>query len=38
VLFLAECSWGSSMIGAGLDFAIVTEFSDNEGLALLRGL
>jgi hypothetical protein len=38
LLFLAECSWASSVIGAGLDFAIVTGFSDTEGLTLLRGL
>jgi hypothetical protein len=38
VLFLAECSWASSVIGAGLDFAIVTGFSDTEAVSLLRGL
>ncbi|CQD13446.1 hypothetical protein BN1232_02653 [Mycobacterium lentiflavum] len=38
VLFLVESSWASSVVGAGLDFAIVTGFSDTEGLTLLRGL
>jgi hypothetical protein len=38
VLYLTECSWASSVVGAGLDFAIVTGFSDTEGLTLLRGL
>jgi hypothetical protein len=38
VLFLTECSWASSVVGAGLDFAIVTGISDTEGLTLLRGL
>jgi hypothetical protein len=38
VLFLAECSWASSVVGAGLDFEIVTGFSDMEALTLLRGL
>jgi hypothetical protein len=38
VLFLVESSWASSVVGAGLDFAIVTGISDTEGAALLRGL
>jgi len=38
VLLLAECSWASSVIGAGPDFAIVTGFSDTEAVSLLRGL
>ena len=38
VLYLTECSWASSLVGASLDFAIVTGFSDTEGLHLLRGL
>jgi hypothetical protein len=38
VLYLTECSWASSLVGAALDFPIVTGFSDAEGLGLLRGL
>jgi hypothetical protein len=38
VLYLTECSWASSLVGAALDFSIVTGFSDTEGLGLLRGL
>jgi hypothetical protein len=38
VLFLTEVTFASSLIGAGLDFAIVTAFSDSEALGLLRGL
>lgn len=38
MLLVAECSWASSMVGAGLDFAVVTGISDPEGLSLLRGL
>ena len=38
VLYLTECSWASDVVGAGLDFAIVTEFSDIDGLSLLRRL
>jgi len=38
VLYLTECSWASSLVGAALDFSIVTGFSDTEGLTLLRGL
>jgi hypothetical protein len=38
VLYLTECSWASSLVGAALDFSIVTGFSDTEGLSLLRGL
>ena len=38
VLFLAECSWASSVVGAGLDFATVTGFSDDEAVNTLRGL
>jgi hypothetical protein len=38
VLYLTECSWASSLVGAGLDFAIVTRFSDTEAMGLLRGL
>lgn len=38
VLFLTEITWASSLIGAGLDFAIVTRFSDIDGLSVLRGL
>jgi hypothetical protein len=38
VLYLTECSWASSLVGAALDFSIVTGFSDTEALGLLRGL
>jgi hypothetical protein len=38
VLYLTECSWASDVVGAGLDFSIVTEFSDIDGLSLLRCL
>ncbi|ORA35531.1 hypothetical protein BST20_17660 [Mycobacterium branderi] len=38
VLYLTECSWASDVVGSGLDFAIVTEFSDIDGLSLLRRL
>jgi hypothetical protein len=38
VLYLTECSWASNVVGSGLDFSIVTEFSDIDGLSLLRRL
>jgi hypothetical protein len=38
VLFLTEITWASSLVGSGLDFAIVTRFSDIEAVALFRGL
>jgi hypothetical protein len=38
VLFLTEVTWASNLIGSGLDFEIVTRFSDAEALSLLRGL
>jgi hypothetical protein len=38
VLFLTEITWASNIIGSGLDFAIVTRFSDTEAVGLLRGL
>lgn len=38
VLFLTEITWASSLIGSGLDFAIVTKFSDIEAVSLLRAL
>jgi hypothetical protein len=38
VMFLTEITWASSLVGSGLDFAIVTRFSDIEAVALLRGL
>ena len=38
VLFLTEITWASMLIGSGLDFAIVTRFSDSEAVSLLRGL
>ncbi len=38
VLFLTEITWASDLVGAGLDFATVTGFSDTEAVSLLRGL
>jgi hypothetical protein len=38
VLFLTEITWASDLVGAGLDFATVTGFSDSEAVSLLRGL
>ncbi|MBI2700221.1 MAG: hypothetical protein HYX31_13980 [Mycobacterium sp.] len=38
VLYLAECSWASSLVGAALDFSTVSGFTDTEALGLLRGL
>jgi hypothetical protein len=38
VLFLTEVTWASNLVGSGLDFAIVTRFSDSEAIGLLRGL
>jgi hypothetical protein len=38
VLYLTECSWASDLVGAALDFATVTGFSDTEAVSLLRGL
>lgn len=38
VLYLTECSWASSLVGAAQDFFTVTGFPDTEGLSLLRGL
>jgi hypothetical protein len=38
VLFLTEITWASDLVGAGLDFATVTGFSDAEATTLLRGL
>jgi hypothetical protein len=37
-LFLTEITWASGLVGAGLDFATVTGFSDTEAVRLLRGL
>lgn len=38
VLYLTECAWASDLVGAALDFATVTGFSDSEAVVLLRGL
>jgi hypothetical protein len=38
VLFLTEITWASDLVGAALDFATVTGFSDTEAVSLLRGL
>ena len=37
-LFLTEITWASSLVGSGLDFAIVTGFSDADAVALLRSV
>jgi hypothetical protein len=37
-LFLTEITWASDLIGSGLDFDVVTSFSDTEAVTLLRGL
>jgi len=36
VLFLTEITWVSGLVGSGLDFAIVTRFSDAEAVGLQR--
>ncbi|HME76351.1 MAG TPA: hypothetical protein VKI00_12075 [Mycobacterium sp.] len=38
VLFLTEITWASDLVGAALDFATITGFSDTEAVSLLRGL
>jgi hypothetical protein len=38
VLFLGEITWASCLVGAALDFEIVTGFSDAEAIAVLRSL
>ncbi len=38
VLYPTECCWASSVVGAELDFAIVTDFSDIDALSLPRRL
>ncbi|MBX9979730.1 MAG: hypothetical protein CK429_20250 [Mycobacterium sp.] len=38
VLYLTECSWASSLVGAALDFSTVSEFTDADAVSLLRGL
>lgn len=38
VLFVTEITWASNLVGSGLDFAIVTGFSDAEAITLLRSL
>lgn len=35
VLYLVESSWASDLVGAGLDFATVTGFSDTEAVGLV---
>jgi hypothetical protein len=37
-LFLTEVSWASNVVGAGLDFALVTSISDEEAVKLLRSI
>lgn len=38
IQFLAEISWASDMIGAGVEFELVNPFTDVEALALLRSV
>ena len=38
MLYPTECCWASSVVGAELDFAIVTDFSDIDALSLPRRL
>ena len=38
VLFLTEVTGASDLIGSGLDFDVVTSFSDTGAVTLLRGL
>jgi hypothetical protein len=37
-LFLTEINWASCLVGAGLDFEIVTGFSDAEAITVLRSV
>ncbi len=37
-LFIAEITWASALIGAGLDFETVTGFSDAEAVRVLRSI
>lgn len=38
IQFLAEISWASDMFGAGVEFELVSPFTDSESLALLRSV
>lgn len=38
IQFLAEISWASDMLGAGVEFELVNPFTDVEALALLRSV
>ncbi|CRZ17589.1 hypothetical protein [Mycolicibacterium neworleansense] len=38
IQFLAEISWASDMFGAGVEFELVSPFTDPEALALLRSI
>ncbi|VAZ79579.1 hypothetical protein LAUMK4_04661 [Mycobacterium persicum] len=38
MLYVTECSWASELVGAGLDFATVSGFSETEAVSLPRGL
>ncbi len=38
VLFLTEVTWASDLVGSGLDFEVMTNFSDVDALSLLRRL
>ncbi|WP_131816936.1 hypothetical protein [Nocardia salmonicida] len=38
VLFLSELAFGSDLFGAGVEFRLVSSFSDAEGIAVLRTL
>ncbi|OLP00993.1 hypothetical protein BVU76_17985 [Mycolicibacterium porcinum] len=38
IQFLAEIGWASDMFGAGVEFELVSPFTDSEALALLRSI
>ncbi|MGW0251066.1 hypothetical protein ACWDYH_31000 [Nocardia goodfellowii] len=38
VLFLSELAFGSDLFGAGVEFHLISPFSDNEALTILRAL
>ncbi|CAM5683707.1 hypothetical protein MAUB1S_03971 [Mycolicibacterium aubagnense] len=38
IQFLAEISWASDLFGAGVEFELVSSFTDSEALTLLRSV
>lgn len=38
VLFLSELAFGSDLLGAGVEFQLVSAMRDNEAIAILRHL